>query len=91
MTIAQTIGPEGMMKHLNTDEFIKRLAAAQGIDVLNLVKSLDQQQQDQQNAMQQQQQMELTKQAAALESTPMKDPSKNPALAAELEQQPPIE
>ena len=91
MTIAQTLGPEAMMKHLNADEFIKRLAAAQGIDVLNLVKSMDQQQQDQQNAMQQQQQMELTKQAAALESTPMNDPSKNPALAAELEQQPPIE
>ena len=92
MTIAQTIGPEGMMQHLNADEFIKRLAAAQGIDVLNLVKSMDQQQQEQQAAMEQQQQMELTKQAAALESAPMNDPSKNPALAAELEQQqPPIE
>jgi hypothetical protein len=91
MTIAQTIGPEGMMQFLNPDEFIKRLAAAQGIDVLNLVKSMDQQQQEQQAAMEQQQQMELTKQAAALESTPMNDPSKNPALAAELEQQPPIE
>ena len=32
MTVAQTIGPEGMMQHLNPDEFIKRLAAAQGID-----------------------------------------------------------
>jgi hypothetical protein len=92
MTIAQTIGPEGMMQHLNADEFIKRLAAAQGIDVLNLVKSMDQQQQEKQQNMQQQEQMELTKQAAALESTPMNDPSKNPALAAELEQQqPPIE
>ncbi len=92
MTIAQTIGPEGMMQFLNPDEFIKRLAAAQGIDVLNLVKSMDQQQQEQQAAMEQQQEMELTKQAAALESTPMNDPSKNPALAAELEQQqPPIE
>jgi 23S rRNA pseudoU1915 N3-methylase RlmH len=92
MTIAQTIGPEGMMQHLNADEFIKRLAAAQGIDVLNLVKSMDQQQQEKQQNMQQQEQMELTKQAAALESTPMNDPSKNPSLAAELEQQqPPIE
>jgi hypothetical protein len=91
MTIAQTIGPEGMMQYLNPDEFIKRLAAAQGIDVLNLVKSMEQRQQDQQQSMDQQQQMMLTKQAAALESTPMNDPSKNPALAAELEQQPPIE
>ena len=94
MTVAQTIGPEGMMQHLNPDEFIKRLAAAQGIDVLNLVKSMDQRQQEQQAAAEQQEQMELTKQAAALESTPMNDPSKNPALAAQLEQQaeqPPIE
>ena len=92
MTIAQTIGPEGMMQHLNADEFIKRLAAAQGIDVLNLVKSMDQQQEEQQAAMQQQQEMEMTKQAAAMQSAPINDPSKNPALAAQLEQeQPPIE
>ena len=92
-TIAQTLGPEALMKHLNADEAIKRLAAAQGIDVLNLVKSMDQQQEEMQQNMQMQEQMELTKQAAALESTPMNDPSKNPALAAELEQQqqPPIE
>ena len=92
-TIAQTLGPEALMKHLNADEVVKRLAAAQGIDVLNLVKSMDQQQQEMQQNMQMQEQMELTKQAAALESTPMNDPSKNPALAAELEQeqQPPME
>ena len=92
-TIAQTLGPEALMKHLNADEVVKRLAAAQGIDVLNLVKSMDQQQQEMQQNMQMQEQVELTKQAAALESTPMNDPSKNPALAAELEQeqQPPTE
>ena len=43
-TIAQTLGPEAMMKYLNPDEAIKRLAAAQGIDVLNLVKSMQDQQ-----------------------------------------------
>ena len=92
MTISQTIGPEGMMQHLNADECIKRLAAAQGIDVLNLVKSMDQQQEEQQAAMQQQQEMEMTKQAAAMQAAPINDPSKNPALAAELEQQqPPIQ
>ena len=94
MTIAQTIGPEGMMQHLNADEFIKRLAAAQGIDVLNLVKSMDQQQEEQQAAAQQQQEMEMAKQQGQLASAPMNDPSKNPALAAELEAQvaqPPIE
>ena len=87
MTIAQTIGPEGMMQFLNPDEFIKRLAAAQGIDVLNLVKSMDQQQEEQQAAAEQQQEMEMMKQAAAMQSAPINDPSKNPALAAELEQQ----
>ena len=94
MTIAQTLGPEAMMKYLNPDEAIKRLAAAQGIDVLNLVKSMDQQQQEQQQNMQLQEQMEMTKQAAAMQSAPINDPSKNPALAAELEEQseqPPIQ
>ena len=94
MTIAQTLGPEAMMKYLNPDEAIKRLAAAQGIDVLNLVKSMDQQQQEQQQNMQMQEQMEMTKQAAAMQSAPINDPSKNPALAAELEEQseqPPIQ
>ena len=91
-TIAQTLGPEALMQHLNADEAIKRLAAAQGIDVLNLVKSMDQQQEEQQAAMEQQEQMEMTKQAAAMQSAPINDPSKNPALAAELEQeQPPME
>jgi hypothetical protein len=93
-TIAQTLGPEAMLQYLNPDEAIKRLAAAQGIDVLNLVKSMDQQNEEQEAAMQQQEQMEMTKQAAAMQSAPINDPSKNPALAAELEQQaeqPPLE
>jgi hypothetical protein len=96
-TIAQTLGPQAMLQYLNPDEVVKRLAAAQGIDVLNLVKSMDQRQQEQQQAMEQQQQMEMTKQAAAMQSAPINDPSKNPALAQQLEQeqappqQPPIE
>ena len=96
-TIAQTLGPQAMLQYLNPDEVVKRLAAAQGIDVLNLVKSMDQRQQEQQQSMEQQQQMEMTKQAAAMQSAPINDPSKNPALAQQLEQeqappqQPPIE
>ena len=59
-TIAQTIGPEAIMQFINPDEVIKRLAAASGIDVLNLVKSMqeiqgEQQQMQQQMAMQEQQ------------------------------------
>ena len=93
-TISQTLGPQALMEYLNPDEAIKRLAAAQGIDVLNLVKSVDQQQEEQQAAAQQQQEMEMAKQQGQLASAPMNDPSKNPALAAQLEQQaeqPPIE
>lgn len=77
-TIAQTIGPEALGKFVNADEAIKRLAAAQGIDVLNLIKTQQQQQQELQTAMQQQTQMSLVNQTAQLAGTPMFDPSKNP-------------
>jgi hypothetical protein len=77
-TIAQTIGPEALGKFVNQDEAIKRLAAAQGIDVLNLIKTQQQQQSDMQTAMQQQTQMSLVNQTAQLAGTPIFDPSKNP-------------
>jgi hypothetical protein len=77
-TIAQTMGPESISKFINPDEYIKRLATAQGIDVLNLVKSMS----EIQGEMQQQQQMaaqqELVKQAGQFASSPMMDPTKNP-------------
>ena len=82
--IAQTLGPDNLMKYINPDEAIKRLAAAQGIDVLNLVKSMEQQQQEQQAAMQQQAQMLLTKQAGQFMNAPIADPSKNPDAAEML-------
>ena len=56
-TIAQTLGPEALMKYINPSEAIKRLAAAQGIDILNLVKTeqqIQQEMQQQQQAAQQQ-------------------------------------
>lgn len=70
-TIAQTLGPEAMMRFVNSDEVIKRLAASQGIDVLNLVKT---QQEIQQEAQQQQQAMNqqaLVGQAAQLQRNEM--------------------
>jgi hypothetical protein len=67
-TIAQTIGPEAIMQYINSDELIKRYAAAQGIDYLNLVKTQDQlsqeSEQQQMNAMD----MELAKQASSFAS-----------------------
>ena len=78
MTIAQTMGPEAIQTFVNPEEVIKRLAASQGIDVLNLVKSMQDVQAEQQQALQQQQQLELTKQAGQLASAPVNDPSKYP-------------
>ena len=77
-TIAQTLGPEALMQYINADEAIKRLAAAQGIDVLNLVKTQEQIQQEMQQAQAQQAQQAMVEQAGQLAGSPMADPSKNP-------------
>ena len=79
-TLSQTVGPEMMIKFLDPGEYVKRLAAAQGIDALNLVKSPETMEQEKQQQMQQMQQQELLKQAGQLAGTPMMDPSKNPAV-----------
>ena len=84
-TIAQTMGPEAIMQYIDPTEYIKRLAAAQGIDILNLVKTNDQVQGENQQAMAQQEQMERVKQEGQMASAPMNDPSKNPALQQQLE------
>ena len=85
MTIAQTLGPEALMKYIEPTEAIKRLAAAQGIDVLNLVKTPEQLQQEME-AQQQAANMEsLTGQMGQLAGTPLMDPSKNPGLAEQLQ------
>ena len=87
-TIAQTMGPEAIQKFVNPEEVIKRLAASQGIDVLNLVRSMQDVQQEQQQGMQQEMQMEQMKQQPAMMKAPLMDPTKNPALANELETPP---
>ena len=80
-TIAQTLGPEALMKYINPSEAIKRLAAAQGIDVLNLVKTEQQMQEEMQAQQQAAQQQALVDQAGQLAGAPLADPSKNPAMA----------
>ena len=82
--IAQTMGPEALGQYINPEEVIKRLAAAQGIDVLNLVRSMQEVQGEQQAMQQQQMDMEEAKVSAQLAGAPMNDPSKNPQLAEEL-------
>ena len=84
-TIAQTMGPEALAQFLNPDEAIKRLAAAQGIDVLNLVKSVEERDQEQQQQMQQQQQAMMMQQAGQFAKSPLADPEKNPGILDSLQ------
>ena len=81
-TIAQTLGAEALLKFVNPSEAIKRLAAAQGIDVLNLIKSPEQLQQEMEQQQAVQANQELVKQAGQFANAPMMDPTK---------QQPPTE
>ena len=85
-TVAGTIGPEMMMKFINPLEAIKRLAAAQGIDVLNLVKTEEQVGEDKEQNMQEMQQKILLEQAGQFANSPAADPSK-----IQQAQQPPTE
>ena len=61
--IAQTMGPEAIAQYINPDEVIKRLAASSGIDVLNLVKTMEDLQQQQQEQLAQEQMMLQQQQA----------------------------
>ncbi len=79
-TIAQTMGPEAIQKFIDPGEYLKRLAAAQGIDYLGLIKTPEQLQGDMQQQQQQATQQSLVDQAGQLASSPMADPSKNPNL-----------
>jgi hypothetical protein len=90
-TIAQTLGPEALMQFINPSEAIKRLAAAQGIDILNLVKTEEQIQEEMQMAQQAQAQQALVEQAGQMAGTPLMDPSKNPQLMEQAEEEPPTE
>ena len=63
-TIAQTMGPDSIIRYINPEEVIKRLAAAQGIDVLNLVKSMEETQREEANQQRQQQDLAMTQQAS---------------------------
>tara|TARA_B100000242_G_scaffold128364_1_gene90570 strand:+ start:706 stop:2271 length:1566 start_codon:yes stop_codon:yes gene_type:complete len=85
-TVAQTMGPEALAQYMNPDEAIKRLAASQGIDILNLVKSMDERQAEQEQAMQAQQMQSLTDQAGQLANAPMLDPAKNPEALEGMKQ-----
>ena len=79
-TVSQALGPEAMVKFVDPEEAIKRLAAAQGIDTIKLVKTADQRQQEEQQMRQQMAQGTLLGQAGQLAKAPMMDPDKNPGV-----------
>jgi hypothetical protein len=77
-TISQALGPEAMAQYIDPEEAVKRLAAAQGIDTLKLVKTAEMRQQEQQKAAQLNMTTSLVGQAGQLAKAPMMDPTKNP-------------
>ena len=81
------MGPEAIQTYINPEEVVKRLAAAQGIDVLNLVKSMEDVEQKRQEEQQREAEMEAVKATPALLKSPMLDPTKNPN-AQQVQQQP---
>lgn len=70
-TIAQGMGPEVMQQFINPSEFLRRLAAASGIESLGLVKTDEEMEQERQQGMEMQQQQTLLEQAGQLASSPM--------------------
>jgi hypothetical protein len=85
--LANTLGPEAIGQFINTDEVIKRFAASQGIDVLNLVRSMQEVQQERAAIMQQQMAMQQQQMEVDAMKAPINDPSKNPELNPALAQQ----
>jgi hypothetical protein len=76
-TISQAMGPEMMMKFINPEEAIKRLAASQGIDTLKLVKTEAERNAEMSQMMSQNAQSSLIGQAGNIIKAPLLDPSKN--------------
>ena len=84
-TVGQVLGPDALMKYVDPSEAIKRLAAAQGIDVLNLVRSAEQLEEMQQQAQADAANQSLVNQAGQLAGTPLMDPTKNPQVAEQAQ------
>ena len=85
--IAQTMGPDAIAQYINPDEVIKRLAASSGIDVLNLVKSMQELQAEQQQQMQQQQAMMAQQQAPQMAAVAQKADAAQMQVAQQAQEQ----
>ena len=70
-TVAQGMGPEALAQYINPTEFLKRLAAASGIDTLNLIKSPETMEQEQNKMKQDMMQQQLLGQAGQLAKSPI--------------------
>jgi hypothetical protein len=88
--IAQTMGPDAIAQFINPDEVIKRLAAASGIDVLNLVKSVQELQAEQQQQMAQQQEIMAMQQAPQMAAVEQKQAQAEMQMMQQQEQRAPI-
>jgi len=70
-TLAQTMGPESLARYINPTEFIRRLAAASGIESLGLLKTEEQLAEEQQQAQQQAAQSQVMGQIGQLAKSPI--------------------
>lgn len=70
-TVAQGMGPEALQTFIDPTEFLKRLAAASGIDTLNLIKSPETMAAEADQAKNDMMQASLINQAGQLAKTPM--------------------
>ena len=79
------------MRYINPEECIKRLAAAQGIDVLNLVKTKEQMAEEKGEAMQNQQSQTLLEQAGQFANSKLVDSKNLEGMQQPEQPQPPTE
>jgi hypothetical protein len=70
-TVGQAMGPEVAAQFIIPTEFLKRLAAASGIETINLIKGMEDIQQDQQQAQQQAMMQSIVGQAGQLAKSPI--------------------
>ena len=78
-----------LLAHINPQEAIKRLAAAQGIDILNLVKTEAQMAQEKEMMMQQQQSQTLLEQTGQLANSKLADGANLQDLSQAIQPSPP--
>lgn len=87
-TVGQAMGPEALVQYINPTEFLKRLAAASGLQILGLVKTEEQLAQEAEQQAQQQQQQTILQQAGQLAKSPMAEQMMNPNPESNGEQDP---